>query len=101
MTLPRRIELWTDFHSPTDEGVHISTLGVGGGTLIRPELGEEVVLFDGEGHFCIGHVQAVFDVNDLVLVHTRADPQAWWTDSPDYYAQEGWLRGSHPLRSGG
>lgn len=82
MTLTRTIELWTDFHSPKKNGAHVSTIGVGGGTLIRPEVGDEVRLFDGEGNTCFATVEAVFDVNGYVLVHTRADPTTWQTE-PD------------------
>jgi hypothetical protein len=82
VTLERNIELWTDFHSPKKNGAHVSTVGVGGGTLFRPEVGEEVTLFDGEGNTCLGVVEAVFDVTGYVLVHTRADPTTWRTESP-------------------
>jgi hypothetical protein len=81
MTVRPPIRLLTDFNSVTEEGWNASTVGVGGGTSVRPDEGEKITLFDGEGHSCKGVVERVRDVQGRVLVYTSADPDTWTEES--------------------
>jgi len=81
MTVRPEISLWTDFNSITPEGWNVATVGVAGGTPIRPLPSETVELFDGEGHTCSGEVIEVRDLDEDVVVFVLADPGTWTTET--------------------